>query len=377
MHMVIALAAAVLFVACSGPSESSILPSNAPKADVVSPPPGVADRGDDPAVVAIDADVPLCAGALVAPDVVLTSRHCVSVPAPPIGCAGDAAGAAVPPPLRAATSLHVRVGEDMVAAPERARGRDIVVPASASMCGADIALLLLDAPIDDVQPLVVGAPGAAPGARRRTVGWRLPAHAGSAPKFLRAHLLVIGASDTELELAEVPAEGAGPALAEATAEVLGIFSRSDDGPARAVYTRADAFMAVIERAVARSQSASETGAGLRKAKKGPVDIGAYCAEGADCAAGVGVSTTGGLEQYCSQTCKVARPVSIGVSVPEKRVGAGAEVACRSARKRERFRALCEAELALTWFSANRQAGSAPPHGLRLRRAAPASAPERP
>src|SRR6202000_3222634 len=102
----------------------------------------------------------------------------------------------------------------------------------------------------------------------------LPARAGSAPKFLRAHLLVIGASDTELELAEVPAEGAGPALAEATAEVLGIFSRSDDGPSRAVYTRADAFMAVIERAVARSQSASEAATGLRKAKKGPVDIGA-------------------------------------------------------------------------------------------------------
>lgn len=304
MHMVFALAAAVSLVACSGPSASSILPSNAPKADVVLPPPGVADRGDDPAVVAIGADVPLCAGALVAPDVVITSRHCVSVPAPPTGCGGDATDAAAPPALRAATSLRVRVGEDMVAAPERARGRDIVVPGASSMCGADIALLLLDAPIDDVQPLVVRATGAAQGDRLRTVGWRLPARAGAAPKFLREHLLVIGASDTELELAEVPAEGSGPALAEATAEVLGIFSRSD-GPSRAVYTRTDAFMAVIERAVARSQSASESTASatsLRKAKKGPVDIGAYCAEGADCAAGVCVSTSGGLEQYCSQTC---------------------------------------------------------------------------
>ncbi len=294
------MALLVLVVACSGPSASSILPSNAPTADVASPPPGVADRGDDPAVVAIDAaEAPLCAGALVAPDVVLTSRHCVSVPTVSNGCPGDAA---VPPPLRAPASLRVRVGEDVVAAPERARGRDIVVPTSPSMCGADIALLLLDVSIDDVQPLVLRATGAAQGDHVRTVGWRLPARVGPAPKFLREHLLVMDASDTELELAEVPVGGSGPALSEATAEVLGVFSRSDDGPSRAVYTRTDAFMALIDSALARSQSAAETTAGLRKAKKGPVDIGAYCAKGTDCAAGVCVSTTGGLEQYCSRTC---------------------------------------------------------------------------
>jgi hypothetical protein len=298
---------------CSGPNASPIVPSGAPSADVVSPPPGVADRGDDPAVVAIDAaDAPLCAGALVASDIVLTSRHCVSVPAQRSGCSG--ADAAAPPPLRAAESLGVRVGEDMIVAPERARGRGIIVPVAASMCGADIALLLLDVPIDDVQPLVVRATGAAQGDHLRSVGWRLPALPGvqggeaplgstsAAPKILREHLLVVGASSTELELAEVPASGSGPALSEATAEVLGVFSRTGDGPSRAVYTRTDAFMALIERALAESQSAGLVSTGLRKAKKGPVDVGAYCAQGADCAAGVCVSTSAGLEQYCSRSC---------------------------------------------------------------------------
>jgi hypothetical protein len=288
----------IAFVAaCSGPNPSSVIPSNAPGADVVSPPPGVADRGDDPAVVAIAADAPLCAGALIAPDVVLTSRHCVSMSPASTSCPA----AAPPPPLRPPASLRVRVGDDMLSAAARARGRDIVVP-DASPCGADIALLLLDVPIDDVQPLVVRTTGAAQGDHLRTVGWRLPARAGATPKFLREHLLVVGASQTELELAEQPIDAAGPALDEATAEVLGVFARPGENPARSIYTRTDTFMALIERAVAASRSATESTTGLRKAKKGAVDMGAYCAKGVDCAAGVCVSISGGLEQYCSRTC---------------------------------------------------------------------------
>jgi hypothetical protein len=291
---------AIAFTACSGPNASSIVPSNAPAADVVSPPPGVADRGDDPGVVAIAvAGAPLCAGILVAPDVVLTSRHCVSASAPPSACPGDASA---PPPLRPAESLRVRVGEDMLSAPTRARGRDIVVPLDSSLCGADIALLLLDVPIDDVQPLVVRTTGAAQGDHLRTVGWHLLARMGSAPKFLRDHLLVIGASETEVELAERPLNGSGLALDEATAEVLGVFSRLGEDPTRAVYTRTDAFMTLIERAIGESRTATESTRGLRKEKKGAVDMGAYCARGVDCAAGVCVSTSGGLEQYCSRTC---------------------------------------------------------------------------
>jgi Trypsin len=302
------VAALALIAACSGQTATSILPSNAPVVDLVAPPPGVADRGDDPAVVAITAaGSPPCAGALVAPDVVLTAWHCVSVVAGPSACPMPEAGPA--PPLRPPGSLRVLVGDDLSTAVERARGRGIVVPDGSSMCGADIALLLLDVPIDEVQPLVVRPTGAAQGDHLRTVGWRLPISemsGGHAPKILRDHLLVVSASPTELELAEGLGleQSGGPALDAATAEVLGFFSRSDADPSRAVYTRADAFAALIAGALAESESPAPSARAL-KPKKGPADVGANCAQGSDCAAGVCVTVSGGpagLEQYCSQTC---------------------------------------------------------------------------
>lgn len=301
MDISIALVAIFALIAgCSGQALST-LPKTAPSADIVAPPPGVPDRGDDPAVVAIDAEgaVP-CAGALVAPDVVLAARHCVSLPVAPSACPADDGGPA--PPLRAAGSLRILVGDDTGTATLRARGRDLLVPGAASMCGADIALILLDVPIDDVQPLVVRPTGAAQGDHLRTVGWRLPLEGGRAPKILRDHLLVVDASSNELELEEIANPGGGPALDEDTAEVLGIFSRRADDPSRAVYTRADAFVGLLESALAASESASASSRGLRKPKKGAADMGANCAAGADCAAGVCVSVAGGLGQYCSRGC---------------------------------------------------------------------------
>jgi hypothetical protein len=296
------VAALAWVVACSGQTAASSLPSGAPDVDIVAPPPGVADRGDDPAVVAIEAPgAAPCAGALVAPDVVLTARHCVSASAGPSVCPGEDAGVA--PSLRVPASLRVLVGDDAATAATRARGRDILVPDAATMCGADIALLLLDVPIGDVQPLVVRSTGAAQGDHLRTVGWRLPVHPGPAPKILRDHLLVLGASATELELAEVAASGGGPAINESTAEVLGVFSRGDADPSRAVYTRADAFAALIESALGESESAAVSTHAL-KPKKGPVDLGANCVVGDECAAGVCVSVSGGPsgQRYCSRTC---------------------------------------------------------------------------
>src|SRR5207249_4339434 len=48
---------------------------------------GVADRGRDPAVVAVDiAGEGLCTGTLVGPNVVLTARHCVSKTVEAVDC---------------------------------------------------------------------------------------------------------------------------------------------------------------------------------------------------------------------------------------------------------------------------------------------------
>ena len=83
-----------------------------------------------------------CSGALLASDVVLTARRCISL------VDGDSRA---PPRARRSTGgldltgMRVLVGDDVGSAVERARGRAVLVPDGDVLCGADIALLLLDA----------------------------------------------------------------------------------------------------------------------------------------------------------------------------------------------------------------------------------------
>jgi hypothetical protein len=296
-----AICALCVFVACSGgpgPPESS--PSGQPSVDSMDPVSGVPDRGGFPAVIAIDVGGPgLCSGALVAPDVVLTARHCVSVTTVEVKCPASGHRALA---LRSPPSLRVLVGEDLVSAEER-RGRDIVVPPGAGLCEQDLALLLLDRPVDGVQPLSVRPTGIARGDHVRTVGfgWAL-AGGRSATRLLRDHVLVIDTTSTDLRVAEAACQGGcgGPALDEATGEIVGVVSRPSGGPAGGsnIYTRPDAFRATIDEAI--SESIRGGGATVHHAKSGPVDMGADCRAGADCAAGVCV--TDSARRYCSRGC---------------------------------------------------------------------------
>ena len=88
-----ALSWVVFACACSG--TASDLPARSePSAEICRPVVGARDLGSDPAVVAIDWGGPIvCAGALVAEDVVLTARHCVSDPDTEAACTP-----AAPPP---------------------------------------------------------------------------------------------------------------------------------------------------------------------------------------------------------------------------------------------------------------------------------------
>jgi Trypsin len=251
-------------------------------------------------VVAIDyGGAAPCSGALVAPDVVLTALHCVAPSAQAIRCPSATPSA---PSLRPPASMRVLVGDDLASAAERARGRDVVVPAGAQLCGADLALLLLDRTIDDVQPLAVRATGAATGEHVRTVRFASVAGTGVS-KLLRDHVAVVNTTTTELQVAELLAdEGGGPALDETSGEILGVASRDDEAPGRDVYTRADSFLSLIEGAIAESESAASTGSDVKKSKNGPADMGTNCAEGRDCAAGVCLTVSTAAQQYCSRLC---------------------------------------------------------------------------
>ncbi|MGO9836518.1 MAG: trypsin-like serine protease [Polyangiaceae bacterium] len=290
--------------ACSGeaPPPAPIV-LGAPSVDQADPVSGAPDNGDDPAVIALDVAGRLCSGALIAPDVVITARHCVSALVGPVECPAKGAQIAGSTPAR---SVRILLGDDVSSAVERATGRALVVPPTDSLCGADIALVLLDEPVDDVQPLTVRPTGAANGDRVKSIGFgRFRGAGASMTKLVRDQVLVLGTTSAELLVAEAPCDKdgcGGPAIDETSGEIVGVASRSVPGASMAsnAYTRADAFFNLIENALAGSVFSTAEGAGVLKAKKGSPDLGANCVRGADCSAGACVTV--GVQRYCSRSC---------------------------------------------------------------------------
>jgi hypothetical protein len=285
----------LLSLACSGAPDAPLAAST-PDVDRVTALRGIADRDFDPAVVLIDVGgTGWCTGALLAADVVVTARRCVEIPRGDLAC--PAHGAQVEGP-RDLTTLRILIGDDAPSAVERARGREVLLPSGDTLCRDDIALLLLTQSIDDVTPFVPSATGAARGAHVRSVG------VASGSKTVRDHVSVGATSDREIVLDEAPCAGepGGAVIDETSGELLGVLSRGEPGCKAGtgwdVATRLDAFFALVERALAAGHMSHQ--ARKAKEKKGPIDMGASCAEAAECAAGDCVSYESA--QYCSRDC---------------------------------------------------------------------------
>jgi hypothetical protein len=277
-HLVATPALLFLLIACGAETVASTPGSTpAPRVDLSPSLAGVPDRADDPAVVALDiaGRGVVCTGVLLSADVVLTSSGC----APP-----------------SPQGLRVLVGDSIASAVERARGLQVLAPA---LGGSDLALVALDATIDDIAPLAVRATGAATGDHVRTVGFTLSG------RIVRDHVPLLGSNEGAFlveEKACVVGEGAA-ALDESTGEVLGVLtSGATTGCApdadREAYARTDVVLPLLAEALAVDGRSVTKGA--QKTKKGPIDMGAGCSLGADCAAGACATYAGA--QYCSRTC---------------------------------------------------------------------------
>lgn len=285
----------LLLIACSGAPDTPLAAST-PNVDRVGALRGIVDRGVDPAVVLIDvAGTGWCAGALLAADVVVTARRCVEIPRGDLACPARGAQVAGPRDL---DTLRILVGDDVSSAVERARGREVLLPPGDALCREDVALLLLDQPIDDIAPFLPSPTGAARGTHVRSVS------VAAGAKTVRDHVPVGAISDRELVLDEAPCAGepGGAVIAETSGELLGVLSRGEPScnadAGWDVATRLDAFFPLVERAMAAGRMSHQ--AHQAKEKKGPVDMGASCAAAAACAAGDCVTYEGA--EYCTRDC---------------------------------------------------------------------------
>lgn len=224
----------------------------------------------------LDGTITLCSGALVAPNLVLTARHCVSraLTAKP---ACDVHGASHNGEHLAEdedpSDITVFVGDriDPNVDEPRARATRTVRPTTQVLCDADVAFLVLDRDLEGVEivPMRLGTPvgkgdvvvpvgfgGGAAG----LVGTRAarppspvlvvgPGHNGSTGAVLGPH-------EFEVDGPTCKGDSGGPAIDAQTGEIVGVVSRgaSCSGEGNHVYTRIDAYARLARDAFASARA---------------------------------------------------------------------------------------------------------------------------
>jgi len=226
---------------------------------------GTPDNGRHPAIVALVlGNKGLCTGALIAPDAVLTARHCVSQTTEEIHCPAKTTqiiGEHKP------ESIAVLVGDKIGTAHEVARGRQILTLPQNDLCGNDIAVIRLNRSISAIKPVTIrmNAP-VDTGQKIDLVGFgRRGEYAAVGEKYYRREIRVLDATYREFMTEESTCRGdsGGPALDSRTGSVVGVVSRGDPSCDRrqglAIYTQTSAFPELL-RDITKTdgQSSAET-----------------------------------------------------------------------------------------------------------------------
>jgi len=186
-----------------------------------------------------------CTGTMIAPNLVLTARHCVSSTQDGgIACRPDGtslAGGGIRKD-KAAADIYVVVGPNRPTRPEaNGQGAKLIVNDAKNLCNNDIALVLLKEPIKDVPiaPIRLEAPPEK-GELITAVGWGVTDRTQSPNVRQTRSGIPITAVGSDNQERTGPAEFAvgesicsgdsgGPALAETTGAILGVVSRGGNG----------------------------------------------------------------------------------------------------------------------------------------------------
>lgn len=222
-----------------------------------------------------DGSLTLCSGALVAPNLVLTARHCISralTASPACDTRGEShngdhvSSDEDPSEIAVYTGNHVDVTVDT----PRAYATRTIHPRTHILCDSDVAFVVLDRPIEGVKllsmrldaPVEEGdyvIPVGFGGGFVGDIGTRVPRDATEVLSVGPGHNAstgaVLGPREFEVDEATCRGDSGGPALDVRSGEIVGVVSRGRScyADGNHVYTRIDAYAGLAHDALVEAR----------------------------------------------------------------------------------------------------------------------------